>query len=165
MKPLVSIIPEPDRSTEARKAIPRAWKEAALARTGGTCARLECEVTVGLEFDHMLALGLQGKHAAENIEPLCGPHHLAKTKRDMAMIARSKRLAGETCTGKPARPLQGRGFGNRTRKFDGTISPTRKALRQADSEKAGLSGCDGSREPEITLTAKALRYLSGGEGS
>lgn len=99
MKPLVSIIPEPDRSTEARKAIPRAWKDAALVRTGGQCARLDCEVTTGLEFDHIIALGLQGRHAAENIEPLCGPHHLIKTKRDVEMIARAKRRALETCQG------------------------------------------------------------------
>lgn len=103
MKPAVSLIAEPDRSVEARKAIPQSWKDAALSRTGRQCARLDCEVMTGLEFDHILALGLQGKHAAENIEPLCGPHHLAKTKRDVKMIARAKRLAGETCTtrGKP----------------------------------------------------------------
>lgn len=104
MKPLVSIIPEPDRSTEARKAIPKAWKEAARARTGGQCARLDCTITTGLEYDHIIALGLQGKHAPENIEPLCGPHHLIKTKRDVEMIARAKRRAQETCQG-PTRPI------------------------------------------------------------
>lgn len=137
MKPLVSLIPEPDRSTEPRKAIPRAWKDAALARTGGQCARLDCEVTTGLEFDHMLALGLQGKHAAENIEPLCGPHHQAKTKRDVAMIARAKRRALETCAGETKRPLQGRGFGSVSRGFDGKLKLTAKARREAASNDAG----------------------------
>lgn len=137
MRPDVSIIPAPDRSVDARKAIPRAWKEAALTRSGGTCGYPECEVRTGLEFDHMLALGLGGKHRAENIEPLCGPHHLAKTKRDVKMIARSKRLAGETCQGEPARKLQGRGFGSVSRGFDGKVKITKRAARLAADNDQG----------------------------
>lgn len=79
---------------EARKAIPASWKAAALARTEGVCARLDCDRADGLEFDHILALALGGKHAADNIEPLCRPHHRAKTDRDLAMIARAKRRSG-----------------------------------------------------------------------
>lgn len=131
MKPLLSTIPEPDRSTEERKAIPRAWKDAALARTGGQCARLDCAMTTGLEYDHIIALKLQGKHAPENIEPLCAPHHLAKTRRDVEMIARAKRRAGETCAGPTKRPLQGRGFGSVTKKMDGRIGLTQVAARAA----------------------------------
>lgn len=85
----------------------------------------------------MLALGLGGKHRAENIEPLCGPHHLAKTKRDVKMIARSKRLAGETCTGEPARKLQGKGFGSISRGFDGKIKLTKRAAREAAANDQG----------------------------
>lgn len=130
MKPDFSLIPAPDRSVEVRKAIPRAWKNEALIRSGGTCAYPGCEVRTGLQYDHMLALGLGGKHAVENIEPLCVPHHLIKTKRDVKMIARSKRLAGETCQGEPARKLQGRGFGSVSRGFDGRLKLTKKAMRQ-----------------------------------
>ena len=140
MKPAVSLIPEPDRSTEERKAIPRAWKDVALARSGGTCARLGCEVRDGLEFDHVLALGLGGAHAAENIEPLCGPHHLAKTKRDVRMIARAKRLARETCTAEPKRKLTGRGFGSVSRGFDGTVKLTKRAQREAKANDDAPEG-------------------------
>lgn len=81
---------------DERKAIPKAWKEAARARTDGMCARLECMVTEGLEYDHALPLGLGGKHRADNIQPLCKIHHRQKTDRDIKLIAKAKRMAGTT---------------------------------------------------------------------
>lgn len=111
---------------DERKTIPNAWKEAARGRSNGVCAYPECEVSSGLEYDHILALGLGGKHRAENIQPLCGPHHLQKTRLDVKMIARAKRLAGET--GQYARRQKRGGSSIKSAPFPKTQSrwPTRK---------------------------------------
>lgn len=126
----------PPVDLDERKAIPRSWKLAALDRSGGTCAYPECEETQGLEYDHILCLGLGGKHRAENIQPLCKPHHRAKTDLDVRLIARAKRCAGET--GQRARrerrgsgSIKSAGFGQRTRKFNGEVSLTKRAQREA----------------------------------
>lgn len=81
---------------DARKAIPKAWKQAALARSGGTCIRLGCAATEALEYDHAIPLALGGKHRADNIQPLCRAHHRLKTDNDLKLIAKAKRLSGET---------------------------------------------------------------------
>lgn len=98
-----AIVPAPREAVvlDERKAIPAAWKAAARERSGGVCAYPGCEVEAPLEYDHALCLGLGGKHRAENIQPLCIPHHRAKTNRDLKMIARAKAMAG--LTGQQAR--------------------------------------------------------------
>ena len=101
MKPDFSLLPAPDRSVEVRRAIPRAWKNEALIRSGGTCAYPGCEVRTGLQFDHMLALGLGGKHAAENIEPLVtaasAEARIAELEvRIEALEAERSQIAGES---------------------------------------------------------------------
>lgn len=110
---------------DERKAIPRAWKQSALERTNGQCARLDCSASTGLEFDHILALALGGKHAELNIEPLCREHHKIKTRRDIKMIAKAKRQARETGKQNPDRKkkkLQSRGFQKHLSKgFDGKV--------------------------------------------
>ena len=40
---------------------------------------------------------------------MCKPCHALKTKRDVAAIAKVKRIRGETCNG-PKRPIRSRGF-------------------------------------------------------
>lgn len=109
-----------------RKAIPKAWKDEALARTGGVCARLGCDVSDGLEFDHVICLGLGGAHEASNIEPLCSPHHKAKTSRDIKMISKAKRInkreAGEV---KRKRPIPSRPFPSGKRPFPSRPFPKR----------------------------------------
>lgn len=97
MKPSHSAIPEREPvAIDPRKAIPDAWKRAARERSGGVCAWLGCESKGPFEYDHALCLALGGKHANDNIQPLCIPHHKIKTARDVKMIARAKRCAGET---------------------------------------------------------------------
>jgi len=129
----------PPVELDERKAIPKAWKEAARARSGGVCAYPDCEVSKGLEYDHILALGLSGKHCADNIQPLCGPHHLQKTKLDVKMIARAKRRSGET--GQYARrqkrghgSIKSAGFAPRNRKLNGSVGPTQAAARASRLE-------------------------------
>lgn len=97
MKPSVSILPEREPvPATVRKAIPEAWKRDARQRAGGVCAWPGCAVSGPLQYDHELALELGGPHANRNIQALCIPHHKVKTARDMKMIARARRLRGET---------------------------------------------------------------------
>jgi hypothetical protein len=57
-----------------------------------------------------------------NFTGLCGPHHKHKTRQDVAMIAKAKRLAGETCVGPTKRPLRSRPFPtNIRRRLNGTV--------------------------------------------
>ncbi len=99
---------EPRRMSSARRA-------KIIAAHGGKCAYPGCDETQGLEVDHHIALGLGGKDADENLEPLCLHHHASKTKRDLALIAKAKRrglkFRGEFPPSKSR--LKGRGFERR----------------------------------------------------
>jgi 5-methylcytosine-specific restriction endonuclease McrA len=99
---------EPRRMTPARRA-------KIIARTDGHCAYPQCEVTVGLEVDHIICLAIGGRDRDDNLEALCGPHHQAKTKRDMGLIAKAKRRALKARGEFPAskHKLKGRGFERR----------------------------------------------------
>jgi 5-methylcytosine-specific restriction endonuclease McrA len=90
-------------------------RERILAKHNGCCAYPECTETVGLELDHTIPLALGGRDADENLRPLCGPHHKAKTALDVKLIAKAKRL-NATHKGlkpPPTRKLQGQGFRRR----------------------------------------------------
>lgn len=102
-----------------RKAMTPKRRAAILTRHGGRCARAGCEITEGLEIDHIIPLELGGSDADHNLEPLCDPHH----QLDVRMIARARRIrkreAGET---RPKRPIKSRGFDKTLRKrFDGSV--------------------------------------------
>lgn len=87
------------------------------------CAYPGCEETKGLEIDHIICLALGGKDEDWNLEPLCYLHHKAKTKLDVKMIARAKRLIrkADPENKKPSQ-IQSRGFDKtRTKKFNGTV--------------------------------------------
>jgi 5-methylcytosine-specific restriction protein A len=83
-----------------------------IARDHGQCVRAGCEVTEGLEVDHIVCLELGGRDADWNCETLCGPHHKQKTKADAGAIARAKRRQANHLGTRPApkRKLQSRGF-------------------------------------------------------
>ena len=86
-----------------------------IARDGHQCRYPGCEVTTGLEVDHIVALALGGRDADDNLESLCAEHHAQKTKRDVKMIAKAKR-AGLKHRGEfPPAPqkIKSRGFQRR----------------------------------------------------
>jgi hypothetical protein len=47
-------------------------------------------------YDHLIALELGGKDDLANLRPLCNECNLTKTALDQKLIAKAKRLAGET---------------------------------------------------------------------
>lgn len=109
MKPDLSLIPEPDRSVEARD-VSQKRKDACISRHGGICAYPQCNVSESLAVDHIIPLWMGGKNEDSNLEPLCGPHHAAKTKREAALRAKVKKLAGETGQNRVKKKIPGRGF-------------------------------------------------------
>ncbi len=94
-----------------RKAMTAARRARIVARDGSVCARLDCDCTIGLEVDHVIALELTGADEDHNLQLLCGPHHKAKTALDLKMIARARRLRkkADPATRKPSR-MKSRGF-------------------------------------------------------
>lgn len=94
MKPDLSIIPEPDRSTEGR-AVSRAMKDRVRQEQGGVCARSWCE-TPALDVDHIIPLWNYGTNVRANLVALCTTCHAQKTKAEAAMRAKAKAQAGET---------------------------------------------------------------------
>lgn len=119
--------PKEDRAVGATKRRPmtKARRARILTRHGQRCARLGCEERQGLEIDHVIPLELGGKDDDANCEPLCPKHHAAKTRLDVRMIAKArrirKRLAGEV---RCKRPIRSRGFDKQPRPFP--RHPTKK---------------------------------------
>jgi hypothetical protein len=75
-------------------------------------------------YDHLIALELGGKDDASNVRPLCQRCNAIKTALDQKLIAKAKRLAGETRKGLTRRPLP---FG-RSDKYKQTVDG-RRVLR------------------------------------
>lgn len=119
-----------------KRAVSPAMRRRVIAEQDGICARSYCEAPA-TDVDHILPLWLKGKNDRANLEGLCGPCHGQKTAAEAKARAKAKRLAGETCTAKPARPLQGRGFGSVSRKMDGSVGLTAKARREAAYQAGG----------------------------
>ena len=91
-----------------------------LTRQNGVCAYPECEVSEGLEVDHIVCLGLGGKDVDDNLEALCPDCHRRKTNLDLKLIAKARhqRAFHEGARPKPVRQLRGRGFGKSRREGD-----------------------------------------------
>ena len=83
--------------TEKRKA-PTLKEQVAVLKKTALCfmCREPLRDMKQVEFDHSIPLALGGKHEVSNINPLCPKCHRRKTDSDLAIIAKSKRQAGET---------------------------------------------------------------------
>lgn len=126
---------QPEPQVEKRAVSP-AMRRRVIAEQDGICARSYCEAPA-TDVDHILPLWLKGKNDRANLEGLCADCHAVKTKAEAKARAKCKRLAGETKSAPPARPLKGRGFGSVSRGFDGKVKLTAKARREAASNDAG----------------------------
>lgn len=132
MRPDVSIIP-----TRQKVFVPPRPKFSAKRRLaifmahGGRCGICGLKIH-GDEYDieHRIARAISANDADDNLYPAHKGCHATKTPQDRKDIAKAQRLAGETCTGEPARKLQGRGFGSVSRGFDGRVKLTKKAMRE-----------------------------------
>lgn len=150
MRPEVSIIPAPDRSTEKRVPLtPKQRAELALAQKGicgcGCGGKLDHAREDTID-EHVLALGLMGANDLANRSLWRKPCSDAKTYgKDLPAMAKAKAQAGET--GQYARrqkrdePLiKGRGFGSVSRGFDGKVKITKKAARERAANDGAANG-------------------------
>lgn len=110
MKPLVSIIPEPDRSVEKRRPLTRAEFGQLMIDQSGRCGcgcgeRLQ-PLTEKVIDEHLISLAAGGTNDLTNRRLYRKPCATAKTKADQGVIASVKRLeARETGTRRPRKPI------------------------------------------------------------
>jgi 5-methylcytosine-specific restriction endonuclease McrA len=74
--------------------IPDRVKVRVFEKFGKRCAVCGVALGYGLppQYDHIIALANGGRHAEDNLQPLCEPHHRAKTRSDMALKAKGYRI-------------------------------------------------------------------------
>lgn len=109
-----------------RKAWPASVKREVAERSKGICEFPGCE-SVGADMDHIIPVEIGGKSILENARFLCKHHHAAKTRLDMKLIRKGRRIRGEEGPRRrkekgSVRPIGSRGFDKgRTRKFNGQV--------------------------------------------
>ena len=77
------------------------------------------------DLDHVQALCNGGEHRESNLAPALRQAHRRKTAGDVKQKAKADRIAK-----KHIGIRSGRGFGNKARKFDGSVGPTARARRE-----------------------------------
>jgi hypothetical protein len=96
-----------------RRRLSPSARAAMLERQGGTCIVEGCAETRGLIEEHSTPFTWTGELPDQL---MCVAHHKAKTRRDIANIAKAKRLNGATSSQESRRKkrgfalLKGRGF-------------------------------------------------------
>lgn len=80
-----------DVEIEVRRAFKASDIHDALIVQGGCCAWCD-EPLTKFEADHAVPRALGGKTERANLQLLCPPHHLEKTRNDRRMIAKAERL-------------------------------------------------------------------------
>jgi 5-methylcytosine-specific restriction endonuclease McrA len=96
----------------AERALTPARRARILARDAHSCRYPGCGQTLGLEVDHIIALGLGGRDADDNLQTLCEAHHRQKTQADARRIAKAKRAGAKHRGAFPPSKakIRGRGF-------------------------------------------------------
>lgn len=133
-------------------------------RSSGTAEEI---ASYPIEWDHMIPLAIGGTNDPQNMQPLSVEDHKTKTRRDIANIARARRLTKKQAecrrhmlaaeTGEPVRERFGRErtkawkkpmpFGRRSpwkKKIDGSIVPRWPAERSGEEDE--VYGAKGGGE-------------------
>lgn len=107
-----------------KRAVSKARREAVIARQGGVCKRANCDAEA-TDADHIIPLWCGGSNRDENLEGLCQPCHLQKTKAEAKARAKANRIvARDNGTRRVRKPIASRGFDKtQTRGFDGKVRP------------------------------------------
>mgnify|MGYP001619704197 CR=1 FL=1 len=112
-----------------RRRLSPAARAAMLERQGGTCIVEGCTETRGLIEEHSTPFTWTGELPDQL---MCAPHHKTKTRRDIANIAKAKRLNGTTSSQDSRRNergfslIRGRGFDRSLKKSMTTGEVTRR---------------------------------------
>lgn len=93
-----------------KRAVSKARREKIIASQDGICKRANCGETA-TDVDHIIPLWCGGSNLDGNLEGLCHPCHLRKTKAEATARGKVKRIVkkADPVTRKPSR-LQSRGF-------------------------------------------------------
>ena len=145
MKPALSLLPEPDRSTEERKPLTKKQRAELALRQGGLCGcgcGGKLDDREGIIDEHVQALALLGSNDLANRSLWRKPCSDAKTYgRDLPAIAKAKRIeARENGTRRPRKPIKSKGFGSVSRGFDGKVKLTKRAQREAKANDDAPEG-------------------------
>ncbi len=107
---------------QARKSFTPAQRKAVYEGQLGRCEDCDEELGVRFDIDHVISLGIGGKHEPSNWIGRCVSCHKVKTARDRKVQAKAKRIVKRETEGQAVSRLQGRGFDKtRTRGFDGKV--------------------------------------------
>lgn len=108
-------------------AIPPRVRLRVFEAHGGICHLSGRKIMPGdlWDLDHVRALINGGEHRESNLAPALRDKHREKTAVDVALKAKTDRIAKKHLGIFP----KGRGFGDRSRKFNGEVSPTKRSLR------------------------------------
>jgi len=107
---------------QARKSFTPAQRKAVYEAQEGLCAACEEPLAGKFEIDHVISLGIGGKHEPGNWLGKCRACHVAKTAIDRKVQAKAARIVRRETEGQSASRLQSRGFDkSRTRGFDGKV--------------------------------------------
>lgn len=143
---------EKRRPLTRREIIELAVRQAGVCGCG--CGVKLNALTEGVIDEHIIPLELTGSNDLSNRELWRAPCSAEKTKKDRTNIAKAQRLAGETCAGPTKNPIKSRGFGHLTRKFDGSIGPSKAEQRRlsggAERVHTGQLRAEYSSSPRST---------------
>lgn len=94
-----------------------------IERHGGKCCYPGCETSDGLEIEHTVPIALGGRDDDDNLTAMCRYHHAQKTRLDVKMIAKAKRIqARENGTRRERPKIASRGFDKtKTKGFNGKV--------------------------------------------
>lgn len=137
MKPEISLIPAREPAIpDDRKGFTPKQRAEAFTRAKGRCEACGVKIFNGeFQIDHIQARDHLGKHEPSNWRVLCIPCHKPKTAKDVGISAKINRIQEKhglkERKRKPGPKLRGPSFGDRNRKLNGSIGPTKKAARAA----------------------------------
>ena len=97
-----------------RKSISPRRREGIIARLGGAC--IQCSEKLLLHIDHIIPLENGGADDETNFQLLCHACHKVKTKTDIKLIAKVRRVRQKFEAPKPQGKWQSRGFINTRKK-------------------------------------------------
>lgn len=116
----------------SRREFPAKVKVSAFERSGGKCESCGAKLFGGnIEYDHSRADGLYGEPTLGNCVVLCKTCHSAKTRTDVARIAKAKRSErAHIGANTPGRSFPASRSSGVTKKLDGSV-----VTRQTQAEK------------------------------
>lgn len=125
---MLSAITQAEPLKTERKEFTKATKAQAFLASGGKCAHCGQRISGTVEYDHIIPCGNGGDNSLENCQCLCSVCHKAKTKGDVASVAKTKRMHNKANGIKtrqkqkiPSRPFPGSRASNFKKCMDGRV--------------------------------------------